>query len=137
MTSPKTVQEMVAEFHEVYGCAIGAPWSPGLSELRVCLITEECRETVHAIQTRDLAGIAQELADLAYVVYGTAVSLGIDLDAAISEVHRANMSKLGFDGRPILREDGKVLKGPAYVPPDMSMTIDPGLRQERTLRDDH
>ena len=66
-----------------------------------------------------LAELARELADVVYVAYGTAITHGIDLDAVIAEVHRANMSKLDVDGRPVVR-DGKVQKGPNFRPPDLS-----------------
>lgn len=58
-----------------------------------------------------------------YVAYGTALSYGIDLDAVLAEVHRSNMSKLGADGRPIHREDGKAMKGPGYTPPDIAAVL--------------
>lgn len=71
----------------------------------------------------DVGKLAKELADLLYVCYGTALVYGIDLDHAVSLVHDSNMSKLDDDGNPILREDGKVLKGPNYSPPDMSSAV--------------
>ncbi len=114
-----TVQEQVTEFHRAFGVAINEPWTPELADLRISLLDEECLETVDALLEADPTEIAKELADLVYVAYGTAVSLGIDLDVAITEVHRANMSKLGSDGHPVLRADGKVLKGPNYRAPDV------------------
>jgi len=68
----------------------------------------------------DKQKLAKELADLLYVTYGTAITFGIPIDDVFAEVHRSNMSKLGADGKPIYREDGKVLKGPNYTPPDLS-----------------
>ena len=62
----------------------------------------------------------KELADLVYVCYQYAENLGWDLDEALYRVHQSNMSKLGEDGKPIYREDGKVLKGPNYQPPNLS-----------------
>ena len=62
----------------------------------------------------------KELADLVYVCYQYASNLGWDLDEAMDRVHKSNMSKLDEYGNPILREDGKVLKGPNYQPPDLS-----------------
>jgi predicted HAD superfamily Cof-like phosphohydrolase len=56
-------------------------------------------------------------------IYGVAAGEGIDLDAAITAVHTANMSKLGLDGKPVLRGDGKVCKGPNYRPPDMTLAL--------------
>ena len=72
-----------------------------------------------AVADDDLAAIAQELADVVYIAYGTALTYGIDLDAVIAEVHRANLSKLDENGRPLYRSDGKVAKGPRYQPPDI------------------
>ena len=63
--------------------------------------------------------IADALTYLLYVVYGAGHSFGIDLDECFQEVHSSNMSKLGEDGRPIYREDGKVLKGPSFFEPDL------------------
>jgi predicted HAD superfamily Cof-like phosphohydrolase len=60
---------------------------------------------------------------MAYVIYGTACEYGIPLDAVLDEVHRSNMSKLGADGRPVYRTDGKVLKGPAFRPPDIAAVL--------------
>ena len=62
----------------------------------------------------------KELADLVYVCYQYAENVGWDLDAALDRVHQSNMTKLGEDGQPIRRDDGKVLKGPNYQPPDLS-----------------
>ena len=62
----------------------------------------------------------KELADLVYVCYQYAVNMGWDLDEAMDRVHKSNMSKLDEYGKPVLREDGKVLKGPYYQPPNLS-----------------
>lgn len=72
----------------------------------------------------DPRALAKELADLLYVVYGTGAAVGIDMDKVYDEVHCSNMSKLGADGEVIRREDGKVLKGPNYAPPDLSWIPD-------------
>ena len=90
-----------------------------LADLRVRLQREETEELAEAAERRDLVAIADALADLVYVAYGSAITYGIDLDAVLSEVHRSNMSKLDADGRPLLREDGKVLKSRWYSPPDV------------------
>lgn len=60
------------------------------------------------------------LCDLHYVIDGAAVCMGVDLEPFNTEVHRSNMSKLGADGRPVLREGGKVMKGPSYTPPNIA-----------------
>jgi len=90
------------------------------------LIVEECKEFLDA-ENQLLLGfvvnatdVLKELADLVYVCYQYAENLGWDLDEALYRVHQSNMSKLGEDGKPIYREDGKVLKGPNYQPPNLS-----------------
>ena len=88
-------------------------------ELRLELIQEELDELSDAVADRDMIQIADALTDLLYVVYGAGHSFGIDLDECFEEVHRSNMSKLGENGRPIHREDGKVMKGPGYFEPDL------------------
>jgi NTP pyrophosphatase (non-canonical NTP hydrolase) len=110
---------MLAEFHARFN--YGKTIDPSL---RLTLHQEEHDELVEAIESGDLEAIARELADVVYVAYGSAWSLGLDLDAAIREVHRANMSKLGDDGKPVYREDGKVLKGPNFRPPDLRLALE-------------
>ena len=68
---------------------------------------------------RDVVEAADALADLDYVIAGMALEAGIPHPDVVREVHRANMSKLGADGQPILREDGKILKSDGYTPPDV------------------
>lgn len=123
--------EQVREFHEVYGCDIASEPTAGSLRLRAVryrLIQEEVDEFYEAAYVPDvphlyddyepdLVGMADALGDIAYVVYGAALAFGIDLDAVVDEIHRSNMSKLGADGKPIYRADGKVLKGPNYVTP--------------------
>jgi predicted HAD superfamily Cof-like phosphohydrolase len=118
-----STHDRVAEFHRVFGVAINAPASRDLRTLRARLIAEEANEVTAELACGSLTSIAQELADLVYVAYGTAISLGIDLDAAVAEVHRANMSKLDDDGQPIYRGDGKVLKSSNYRKPDCSSAV--------------
>jgi predicted HAD superfamily Cof-like phosphohydrolase len=121
----------VIDFHEVFDL----PREPlptthigdTLAELRVRLLREEVEEFADATEKRDLVGIADALADVVYVAYGSAVTYGVDLDAVIREVHRSNMSKLDADGRPVLREDGKVLKSERYRPPNVGHVIDEQL----------
>jgi predicted HAD superfamily Cof-like phosphohydrolase len=121
-----TVAEMLAEFH----AAVARPQTDALW-IRITLHREEHKELVEALtalreaaprscaahpRMADREAVARELADVVYVAYGTAHALGIDLEAALAEVHRANMSKA--DGPR--RADGKVLKPEGFVPPDMS-----------------
>lgn len=117
---------MVREFHNKFGAGSGDPTQASLDlipqsviDLRCDLIEEEATEATDAIAERDYFAVAKELADLVYVTYGAALRFGIDLDAALREVHRSNMTKVDDNGQPQFREDGKVLKGPNYRPADM------------------
>ena len=93
------------------------------AKLRIELIVEELNELIDANEDKDLIGIADALTDILYVTYGAGHAFGIDLDSCFREVQRSNMSKLGEDGKPIYREDGKVLKGPNYSEPDLKKTL--------------
>ncbi len=86
----------------------------------MALIEEEVDELRAGARDGDLVEVADALADIVYVAYGTAHVYGIDLDAVLDEVHASNMTKLGPGGRPVRRPDGKVLKGPDYRPPDVN-----------------
>ena len=94
-----------------------------LAELRLDLIQEEVDELAQAIIDQDIVEIADALTDILYVTYGAGHAFGIDLDTCFTEVHRSNMSKLGVDGKPIYRQDGKVLKGRGYTPPQLAKII--------------
>lgn len=93
-------------------------------DLRIRLIFEEAQEFAEASRDADLVEIADALADLVYVVYGAALHYGLDLDDAIAEVHRANMSKISRRGEATMRSDGKVLKGPSYQAPQLDSLLD-------------
>ena len=127
---PSNAAAAVAEFHLAFNLPIRQVPSTeidhDLARLRVALLEEEVGEFVAASEKGDLGGIADALADIVYVVYGTALTYGIDLDAVLREVHRSNMSKLGSDGKPLIRDDGKVLKSERYFPPDIESIL--GLR---------
>ena len=90
------------------------------------LIVEEFKEFIEAdydmamIDISSRADCLKELADLVYVCAQYAENMDWDLEQALRRVHRSNMSKLGDDGKPIYREDGKVLKGPNYQPPTLT-----------------
>ena len=90
-------------------------------ELRRELVMEEANEVRTAESIEELT---KELADLLYVTYGFAVTFGLPIDEVFERVHRSNMSKLGADGKPIYRDDGKVLKGPNYQPPKLDDLFD-------------
>jgi len=115
--------QKVSTFHEVF-CPEqinGSPTFPpsNIQRLRRHLIAEEFKELRDAMHQKNMIEVADAIADLLYVVYGTAVAFGINADAVFAEVHRSNMSKAGEDGKAIRREDGKVMKGPNYSPPDI------------------
>ena len=140
-------EALVRRFHHVYGLPVqtdGASLERESLGMRMSLIAEEFAELVGAVYgqaardeiessyrravaaddgARDTVEAADALADLVYVIYGMALETGIDLAAVLAEVQRSNMSKLGVDGRPVHREDGKVLKGPDYFPPDVEAVL--------------
>ena len=94
-------------------------------ELRIDLIEEELQELKDGILLGDgtLVDVADALTDLLYVVYGAGHSFGINLDKCFEEVHNSNMSKLGNDGKPIYREDGKILKGENFREPNLKEVL--------------
>jgi len=119
--------ELVEDFMLAFGQRVAT--TPQLvdravAELRVSLIEEELDELREAVIDNDLVGIADALTDILYVTYGAGLAYGIDLDECFLEVHESNMSKLGEDGKPIYREDGKVLKGPNYFEPDLESVLE-------------
>ena len=108
-------QKMVREFHREFDIHVAESPSvpdPKTMVLRERLIQEEFDELKEALKAENLPAIAKELADLLYVVYGTAVSYGIDMAPVFREVQRSNMSKVGG----YKREDGKWVKPPTYSP---------------------
>ena len=92
--------------------------------LRYELIKEELNELEEAMKTKNLKEIADALTDILYVTYGAGFAYGIDLDKCFKEVQRANMSKLGEDGKPIYNEKGKVMKGPNYFEPNLKQFVE-------------
>ena len=93
-------------------------------QLRYDLIKEELNELEQAMKSKDLKEIADALTDILYVTYGAGFAYGIDLDKCFKEVQRANMSKLGKDGKPIFNEKGKVMKGPNYLEPNLKQFVE-------------
>lgn len=116
-------QKMVLEFHKEFDIHVSE--SPSVPDkktvaLRVRLIQEEFDELTEAMNAENLPCIAKELADLLYVVYGTAVSYGIDVEPVFREVQRSNMSKAGG----YKREDGKWVKPPTYSPANIEPILE-------------
>ncbi len=121
---------MVREFHKQFEIHVSP--TPSIPDeptqtLRKRLIQEEFDELQEAMQEKDLPSIAKELADLLYVVYGTAVSLGIDMEPVFQEVHRSNMSKVGGHKR----EDGKWVKPPTYSPASLEKILEAQFLQNQ------
>lgn len=146
-TTPPATQDpelLVRQFHQTYRLPVATD-EPSVDRdrvhMRMALIAEELAELVGAVYgpaaqgtisqaftaavaqdtgTRDVVEAADALGDLVYVIYGMALECGIPLPAVLAEIQASNLSKLGGDGEPIYREDGKVLKGPGYFPPDVA-----------------
>lgn len=122
-----TMFNMVQEFHKLY--EINAPETACelnyfRQKLRFALIEEEYKEYQEAAASGNLQDIAKELADLVYVVLGTAIEHGlIRFDEIFAEVHKSNLTKLGIDGKPVRNEVGKVIKGPHYVEANLDELI--------------
>lgn len=127
--------QLVKTFHETYGMAIRE--TPELNvperEMRMKLIREEFQELLDAQEADDFVEIVDAWADMIYVIYGAAITHGVNLDHVLAEVQRSNLSKLGADGLPIYREDGKVLKGPNFFAPDIAKALaEQGYTSETT-----
>jgi len=125
---PKNSYERVREFHRVFNHPVGlAPSFPSpkkpMDTLRIALIEEELQELKDALANDDIVGVADALGDLEYVVNGAALVWGINLPEVVKEIHRSNMTKLGADGQPIYREDGKILKGEFYEKPNLERVL--------------
>ncbi|AUC82192.1 nucleoside triphosphate pyrophosphohydrolase family protein [Lacinutrix sp. Bg11-31] len=89
--------------------------------LRFNLMQEENEEYLEAANNNDLVEVADALGDMLYILCGTIIEHGMQhkIEEVFNEIQRSNMSKLGEDGQPIYREDGKVLKGPNYFKPNI------------------
>lgn len=119
----------VKEFHTAFG--LGVSFTPtadiGAQKklLRFNLMKEENEEYWDAVQNNDIVEIADALGDMLYILCGTLLEHGLQhkIEAVFDEIQRSNMSKLGADGKPIYREDGKVMKGPSYFKPNFETII--------------
>ena len=120
-----TNQCKVRQFMHTFGQDVrSAPIWPDeeIVQLRMELIDEEVDELHDAVDGQDMVGVADALTDILYVVYGMGQAMGIDLNQTFEEVHESNMSKLE-DGKVLYRDDGKVLKGKNYCPPDLERVL--------------
>ncbi|HZJ21160.1 MAG TPA: nucleoside triphosphate pyrophosphohydrolase family protein [Pricia sp.] len=112
-------------FHKSFGLGVSETMRADLgaakNALRFNLMDEENREYLEAANNDDLVEVADALGDMLYILCGTILEHGMQhkIEEVFTEIQRSNMSKLGADGKPIYREDGKVLKGPDYFKPDI------------------
>lgn len=116
----------VARFHKAFGLGKAPAPTASLSEeliaLRYRLMAEENEEYLHAARENDLIEVADALGDMLYILCGTILEHGMQdvIEEVFQKIQESNMSKLGRDGAPIYREDGKVMKGPDYFTPDIA-----------------
>lgn len=119
----------VYEFHKAFGLGIQNSPTAELDThrnlLRYKLMREENEEYLDAANNRDLVEVADALGDMLYILCGTIIEHGMQhkIEEVFDEIQKSNMSKLGADGKPIYREDGKVLKGPNYFKPDINSIL--------------
>ena len=117
-------------FHKSFGLGVSHSMKADLgaakNKLRFNLMDEENKEYFEAAQNNDLAEVADALGDMLYILCGTILEHGMQhkIEEVFEEIQRSNMSKLGKDGKPIYREDGKVLKGPKYFRPNIQAILD-------------
>lgn len=146
--SPRDPEALVRQFHEVYHLPVMDGDTPSVDReriyMRMRLVAEEFSELVGAVygqaaraavtdgyrkarelddHTRDVVETADALGDLTYVIYGLALECGIPMEKVLGEIQASNLSKLGDDGQPIYREDGKVLKGAHFFPPNIRRAL--------------
>ncbi len=117
-------------FHKSFGLGVSNETKASLGVdknlLRFNLMDEENKEYFEAASNNDLVEVADALGDMLYILCGTILEHGMQhkIEEVFEEIQRSNMSKLGADGKPIYREDGKVLKGPDYFKPDIQSILD-------------
>ena len=117
--------EAVKKFHQTYNLGYSKEPIASLGHdknlLRYNLMLEENEEYLQATQKNDLVEVADALGDMLYILCGTIIEHGLQhkIEAVFEEIQKSNMSKLGADGKPIYREDGKVMKGPNYFRPNI------------------
>jgi predicted HAD superfamily Cof-like phosphohydrolase len=120
----------VQSFHEAFGLGVKESQTAELgiekNLLRYKLMREENEEYLDAANNKDLIEVADALGDMLYILCGTIIEHGLQykIEEVFNEIQKSNMSKLGADGKPIYREDGKVLKGPNYFKPDIKSILD-------------
>ena len=119
----------VKKFHESFKIGYNntpiADLGKEKNKLRYDLMAEENSEYIEAANNGDLVEVADALGDMLYILCGSIIEHGLQdkIEDIFNEIQRSNMSKLGEDGQPIFREDGKVLKGPNYIKPNISKIL--------------
>lgn len=130
---PMTLQETISHlrtFHDAFGIVNSTVPTAAIGEdqlrLRHELMREENEEYLEAAQQGDLVEVADALGDMLYILCGTILKHGLEhkIEEVFLEIQRSNMSKLGADGAPIYREDGKVLKSDRYFRPDIASVLE-------------
>lgn len=119
----------VKQFHNAFGLGINekpvADLGESKNKLRFELMKEENEEYLEAANSNNLTEVADALGDMLYILCGTIIEHGMQhkIEEVFDEIQLSNMSKLGADGKPVYREDGKVLKGPDYFKPDINKVL--------------
>ncbi|MFY7671315.1 hypothetical protein ACOSP6_09560 [Tenacibaculum sp. MEBiC06402] len=122
--------QAVKAFHEAFGLGLNESPVVNIGDdrklLRFNLMKEENEEYFEAVKNNDLVETADALGDMLYILCGTIIEHGMQykIDEVFNEIQKSNMSKLGEDGKPIYREDGKVMKGPNYFRPNIKEVLD-------------
>ncbi len=122
--------DAVKQFHEAFQIGYKQEPTVYLGEqkniLRYNLMKEENEEYLEAAMNNNLVEVADALGDMLYILCGTIIEHGLQhkIEEVFDEIQRSNMSKLDKDGKPIYREDGKVLKGPNYFKPDFKAILE-------------
>ena len=117
-------------FHKKFGLGVShtlmADLGPEKNQLRFQLMEEENKEYLEAANKGDMVEVADALGDMLYILCGTILEHGMQhkIDEVFNEIQRSNMSKLGEDGKPVYREDGKVLKGPQFREPNIAQVLE-------------
>lgn len=125
----KNELDAVQLFHEAFNIGINqnptVAVSEKIKELRFNLMKEENEEYLEAVKNNDIVEVADALGDMLYILCGTILTHGMQhkITEVFEEIQRSNMSKLGQDGNPIYREDGKVMKGPNYFKPNIKTIL--------------
>lgn len=121
--------EAVTAFHQAFGLNVSTNPTVDLpkeiKKLRYNLMKEENEEYLEAIKNDDLVEVADALGDMLYILCGTIISHGLQdkMESIFDEIQRSNLSKLDSNGKPIYREDGKVMKGPHYFKPNIAAIL--------------